>query len=200
MHTRRLTALVLGLWLGASLLMDWIGIVSFSTVEESYSSASHRATDMVRAIGSGPVHQLLRYQTAELNRHYAYDWGFGQCLLGVILLLMVLFATNGNKKALGLSGGMLLLALGMQFGVMPAMLEQDRALDFASSADIARERAAFNGSHNTYIGLETLKLLAGAGLAAVLFYRGSEESSRRKRRRASEVDIIEYPQQSRVNR
>jgi hypothetical protein len=199
MHTRRFTALLLGLWLGASVLMDWVSAVSFSTVEESYSSASHRAVELVRSIGSGPVHQFLHFQTAELNRHNAYTWGFAQCFIGAVLLVVVLFTTNGHKVSLALSGAMLLLALGMQFGVMPSMLEQDRALDFATS-DMARERAAFVGSHNTYIGLELLKLLTGVGLAGVLLYRSKDEGIRRRRRTSERLDVIDYAQQGRVNR
>ena len=201
MHTRRLTALLLGLWLGASLLMDWITIEGTSSVPASVESVRQREPKMVGTIGADPVRQLLNFQTAELNRSHNFLWGFAQLALGGVLLLVVLFVTNGNKPALILSAAMLLLVVGMQFAVMPVMLENDRVLDFAVG-DVARERAAFAGTRNTYFGMEILKLLAGVGLAGVLLYRERDASgsSRRRRRTNDKLDVIDYANNSRVNR
>ena len=201
MHSRRFTTLLLGLWLGASLFMDWASIDSFWTIDGAAQSAREREPILVRTIGAGPVRELLRFQTAELNRHYAYIWGYAQVALGAVLLVVVLFATNGNKAALALSAAMLLLVAGMQFAVMPPMLEQGRALDFAAGKDLTRERAAFAGSHNTYIGMEVLKLVMGFGLAGVLLYRERGGSgSTRRRRRVSDLDEVNYANHGRVNR
>jgi hypothetical protein len=201
MHTRRLTALILGLWLGASLLMDWISYEGTTTIPAAFEAVRQREPILVRTIGDGPIQQLLRFQTAELNRNYTYFWGFAQIAIGVVVLVVALFATNGNKPALILSAAMVVIVLGMQFAVMPVMLENDRILDFATS-DMARERAAYAGTRNTYIGMEILKLLTGFGLAGVLLYREREGSgsSRRRRRRSENVDIIDYADNSRVNR
>jgi hypothetical protein len=202
MHTRRLTMLLLGMWLGASLLMDWMAIESFGTVPAGMDSVRQREPLLVRTIGEDPVRQLLRFQTAELNRHHNYSWGFAQVAFGLGLVVVVLFATNGNKPALILSSAMFLLAAGMQFAVMPSMLERDRALDFAAG-DATLERAAFAGSHNTYIGMEVLKLLTGLGLAGVLLYRergGASGSTRRRRRRSDNLDEVDYTDRGRVNR
>jgi hypothetical protein len=201
MHTRRLIMLLLGLWLGASVLMDWISIGGTDTIPASFDSARQREPIMVRTIGEGPVRELLRYQTAELNRHHTYFWGFAQIGMGVVLVLTVLFATNGNKPGLILSSAMLLLVMGMQFAVVPAMLEQDRALDFAVG-DVSRERAAFAGSRNTYMGMEVMKLFAGLGLAGVLLYRerGGTSGSTRRRRRLDKIDVVDYANHGRVDR
>src|SRR5262249_23255081 len=87
MHTRRLTTLLLGLWLGASILMDWIAMDSFSVVDDSFQSARDREPAMVKSIGVDPVKALLRYQTAELNRHHLYLWGYVQSVFGIVLVV-----------------------------------------------------------------------------------------------------------------
>lgn len=200
MHSRRFTALLLGLWLGASLLMDWVSMSAFSTVAPAYESLQHREPVLVREIGPEPTRRLLRFQSAEVNRYLTYVWGWAQCAFGVILLLVVLFSTNGHKLMLGFSAAMLLMALAMQFGVMPSMIEQDRKLDFATTEDLRRDQAIFNGSHNTYVGMEIFKLVAGLGLAGTLLYQRSD--SRRRRRSSGEVEInsVNYPHNSRINR
>jgi hypothetical protein len=203
MHTRRLITLLLGLWLGASLLMDWTSFAGPASLGESFTSVRQREPMMVRSIGEEPVRQLLRYEAAELNRTYAYGWGWAQCIFSVVFVVIVLFATNGNKAALALSAAMMLITLGMQFGVMPGLLELDRGLDFAIGADGVTARAAFAGPHNTYVAMEVLKLLVGFGLAGYLLYRGAGESSGRRRRRSSssgELDDVNYANHGRINR
>jgi hypothetical protein len=198
MHTRRLTTLLLGLWLGASLFMDWMAASAFSTVDASYQSAKERQPALVADIGDQPFRDVLKYQTAELNRHYFYIWGFIQSAFGVALVVVILFATSGRKTALALAVAMAAMAIGNQFGVLPSMMEKDRALDFAPPKEMERERAVFAGSHNTFLGLEAVKMLAGFALAGVLLYRSPQES--RRRRRVSEFDPIDNANDSRVNR
>ena len=182
--------------------MDWTALEGANTVDSAFNSARQREPILVRNIGNEPVTEIIRYQTAELNRHFTYIFGYVEVAFGVVLLVVVLFATNGHKPALALAAGMALLAIGMQFAVIPAMLEHDRALDFAGGKDLTRERATFAGSHNTYLGMEAFKLLLGCGLAGVLLYReknGSGGSTRRKRR-VSEFDQVNDANHGRVNR
>jgi len=197
MHTRRLTTLLLGLWLGASLFVDWMATNSFTTVDTSYQSARARQPKLVLDIGEQPIRAILKFQTAELNRHYSYVWGFAQSAFGVMFAIVIAFTTRGRKAPLVLAVTMVAMAIGNQF-VLSSMLERDRALDFTVPSETARERAVFTGSHNTFIGVEVAKMLAGFALAGVLLFRSPQES--RRRRRVSEFDQVDNANNSRVNR
>jgi hypothetical protein len=111
MHTRRLSMLILGLWLGLTFAMLFVATQNF------------RGVDNTRL--------LLRYQIAELNRFY-FDWyGVAQITLAFSLAACLLFATNGNKFVLLLAGAAILVVIVEKSFLYPEITYLGRLLDFA---------------------------------------------------------------------
>ena len=170
MHTRRLAALVLGLWLGCGIFMGWV--------------ATHNLTSVQQIIS----HPRKEFQ-GELNRHYFRWWELVQIVVGFGLGLLLLFATNGNRLVMTLVTGMVAIVVVQHLTITPQILELGRGLDFLPPGEISKERAAFRNYHGFYSTLELVKLLAGLGLAARLLY--SSPSHRRKRSKPVAADPLQ---------
>src|SRR5262245_30248577 len=129
MHSRRFTTLVLGLWIGITAAMLFVAINNFRGVDRLLEAPHSEAARMTGKLGSDAARQLLRYQASELNRFF-FDWfGLTQIALSVLLAISVLFATNGNKLMLALTGILILLVLFEKFLLVPEITYLGRTID-----------------------------------------------------------------------
>lgn len=189
MHTRRLAALVLGLWLGCGIFMGWVATHNLTSVQQIISHPRKEFQAEVEQLGQDRVRSLLRFQAGELNRHYFRWWELVQIVVGFGLGLLLLFATNGNRLVMTLVTGMVAIVVVQHLTITPQILELGRGLDFLPPGEISKERAAFRNYHGFYSTLELVKLLAGLGLAARLLY--SSPSHRRKRSKPVAADPLQ---------
>jgi hypothetical protein len=187
MHTRRLATLLLGAWLAGSFFMTWVATGNFRSVEQVLRSTGTRAQKEINEVGLVRARNLLRYHASEQNRHYFYYWELVQLPLGLILTIVVLFATNGNKLVVALSLSMLALIAIMHFTISPQITELGRVIDFTALDERTAERNAFWGYHRAYSAMELIKIGLGLILAVRMLYsthqlkrRSTSGASRKK--------------------
>ncbi len=198
MHTRRLCSLLLGAWLAGSLFMVWVATHNLGNVDPMMANPGMQAQRHIRDIGPDRVRMLMRFQAGELNRYYFETWEVAEIILGIVLAVTLLFATNGNRLMMALAGGMIAIPLIQHFTITPQILELGRGLDFATPDQMQAERQSFWGYHNFYSMLEIVKIALGFGLAARLLISMGNSTGRR-RRSSSKIDSIDDANDGHVN-
>ncbi|MCC6537103.1 MAG: DUF4149 domain-containing protein [Bryobacterales bacterium] len=185
--------------------MGWVATHNITSMDETMKLTDRQFQREVKDVGFDRVKALLRFEAAELNRHYFYYWGWVQLLLAVVVLLVLLDATSGNKFTLIAMVAILLMLTLQHFLVQPAVLELGRGLDFAASDQMPEERRAFRTYHTYFTALEVIKL----GLLMVLGVRMMLHGSSGKRRRHSggagsalteKLDLIDHAKDSKIDR
>ena len=190
--------LLLGIWLGAGLLMTWVATDNFDSVDRALKASSKLAEQAVNDIGPERAKVFLRYHSSEQNRNYFRMWGVVQLVLGIFLLLVILFATNANKLLTVITLGLLSISALQHFLVTPRIIDLGRALDFANVDEMRDERRGFWNYHRAYAYMEMAKfgiLLVLAGNFIV-----SSGERRKRRRRSHELNMIDDAEDSHVNR
>lgn len=189
MHSRRLCTLLLGGWLGASLFMIWVANHNTQGVDRLLSEPLAQLQRHVREVGVEEAKFFLRYQAAELNRHFMYYWELFQIAFGVLFAIVLLFSTNGHRLMMTLAIAMVAVVATQHLTITPRIIEIGRGLDFATIDQMIAERQVYWNYFNFYWGLEIIKLAVGTGLAARLVISGGSGSGVRKRRK--KLDTID---------
>jgi hypothetical protein len=159
MHVRRLTMLIAGLWLGLTLSMMFVATENFRGVDRLLEGPAKPAAEAFAKLPEGTPRQLLRYMAAEWNRYF-FDWyGIVQIWIAAILLLNLLFATNGNKWMLALSAAMLAIVVAERSFLFPEITYLGRLLDFAPRELSSPARSRFGTFHMYFSAMEVLKVL-----------------------------------------
>ncbi|MCS7023427.1 MAG: hypothetical protein NZV14_01400 [Bryobacteraceae bacterium] len=158
MHTRRLVTLILGLWLGLTGAMFFVATQNFRGVDRLLAEPAREASKSFELLGRDSARMLLRYQVSELNRFY-FDWfSMAQIAFAVLLALVLLFATNGNKLMLFLSLSLVLVAIFEKFMLVPEITFLGRAIDFVPAEVSTPARSRFWSFHSAYSVAEVIKL------------------------------------------
>lgn len=178
--------------------MGWVAIYNFESVDLTLKHPSDRVQREMRDIGLDRSRVLLRFHSAELNRHFFYNWETVQLVLAIVLAIALLFATNGSRFALSVSLSMLAIVLIQHFTMTPQMLELGRGLDFAAPDELLDERRSFSTFHSYYSIAEILKGLLGAVLGARMLL--SSGSGGRRRRPRNKVDVVDHADHRHVDR
>jgi hypothetical protein len=164
MRQRRLTSFLIGLWLGAGLLMTWIAIDSFRSVDRLLDSPNVQAGVEIKKIQPA-ARALFRYQVARQNREWFDQWEWAQLVYGAVLFLYLLFGTKMGKVPLGSVLAMWAIVVVQHFMVTPQLTILGDTLDFAA-ANVSRAAGVkFWLLHSGYAGAETLKLTIGLIMA-----------------------------------
>ena len=196
MHYRRIASFLLGLWLGGGLLMAWMAIESFRSVDQLLAAHSPVVAIQIRALGPGGARALLRYQAAEQNRWYFETWEFVQLILGAGFFFFLLFGSEEGKFSLLLLLLMFLLTAAQRFLMTPELSALGRTLDFIPVGLPSVERNRFWMLHSVYTGSEILKWGLGLVLGALLvFHRPS-----RSHDAGHEFDVIDKANHRHINR
>ena len=168
--------------------MGWVATHNLRSVEPILKQSDRQLQREVKDIGYDRVKTLLRFEAAELNRFYFYNWEWIQMILGLITLVVLFDATNGSRLTLVLMAGVMLLLLVQHFLVEPEVLELGRGLDFAASDQMLDERRAFRTYHAYYSSIEVMKFLTLSFIAVRMLMHGS---SGKRRRRSVKVDAVD---------
>jgi len=198
MATRRISLLVLGVWLGTMLLVALLAADNFNSPARALRSPNGRVLAEVKRIGEPQARAFLRFHAASINRDLFERYGYAEIALGAALFLLLLFATSGNRLILFLSSVMLLLQLVLQFAIIPQMGGLSRGLDLAGAAEMLPERRSFSGYHAAYAVLGSLKLLIGIALA-VRLVAGGKRSRLRNDRVRHQLDVVDHPDHRHVD-
>jgi hypothetical protein len=168
MHYRRFVLFLLGLWLGGSLLAAWYGAASFGTVNRMMAEANPGFLSQVKELGPDTTRQVLRAVVVEQNRWLFASWEYGQVVMAALLFAYLLFGTLEGKASLALALVMLALVLLQRIWISPEIAQTAKALPYLPRDLALQERARFWLLHNTYLGIEVIKLGIGAVLGALV--------------------------------
>jgi hypothetical protein len=168
MHYRRIVALLLGIWLGGSLIMAWYGARSFSTVNRVVNGSNPVFAVQTRPLGQANTRIVLRYAIAEENRYLFQTWEYMQLILGVGFFSYLLFGTLEGKLSLGLALGLLVITGLQRFGLSSELGNMGKTLDYLPQDIVAAERAKFWLLHSAYLAAEALKFGVALVLLAVV--------------------------------
>ena len=174
--------LIAGLWLGLTLAMLFVATENFRGVDRLLEAPAKEAAALLGKLPEDSPRQLLRYLASELNRYF-FDWyGIAQIWLAAILLLNLLFATNGNKLMLALAGILLLLVVVERAMLFPEITYLGRLMDFTPHDLDSPVRSRFWSFHRYFSGLEVVKILLILAISAKMLVR------REVRRRAAGIE------------
>lgn len=157
-----------GAWLGAILMVALAAPAAFRSVDEVMSSPPPATAKMIKDLGPTAVREVLHYQVGEANRLMFETWGIVQMVLAGLIFLLLLFFSTVGRPALGLSLGMLLLALLMQFVMIPRIVESGRDMRASLSARPAAVMERFRMLHLGFTTFEMAVVLLGAILLILL--------------------------------
>ncbi len=166
MHARRIACLILGVWLGGSILIALIATQNFRSVNRILESPSSEVGDAVSRLGGVEAARLfLRHHVGEQNRFFFEHWEYVQIALGVGLFLLLLFGTHERKISLALSLAILAIPIATSFLLTPSIIALGRELDFVPQGEgLAHIRNQFRARHIAYSSVELVKL----GLSVLL--------------------------------
>ena len=169
-HYRRLAALLLGAWLGASILTDVAVTRNFQAVDRFLETPGSVSTSsQLDELGRNRVRVILRRNAGEENNWIFENWERAEILLGTGLLLLLIFGGRPKKLMMGLCAGMLVIVLAEHFLLAPGIVDLGRRVDDLPATDPASKR--FWMLHGVYSGMDILKMLLGFGLGARIAIR-----------------------------
>ncbi len=186
MHSRRLSSLLLGAWLGCSLFMGAVAILSFRSARTLLEEAPPQMRVLTeKAGGQEAMTQILRYEVAEQNRQLFEIWEIFQIVMGLFLFGFLLFGTAEGKMPLVLCLAMVLVVVAMHFLVTPHIVGLGREIDFQPADARPLIRSQLQARHAVYSALELVKLLLGAVLGGLLVW---PQTRKRQDRKIREID------------
>lgn len=189
MHSRRLSCLLLGAWLGCSLFMGAVAILSFRSARTLLEEAPPQMRVLAqRAGGDEAMTHILRYEVAEQNRQLFEIWEMFQIVMGLFLFGFLLFGTAEGKMPLAICLAMVVVVAAMHWLVTPHIVGLGRELDFQSPDSSPLIRSQLQARHAVYSALELVKLLLGAVLGALLVWPQNRKQQERKFRGVDEIN------------
>jgi hypothetical protein len=180
MHSRRVACFLLGIWLGAAILMAWVANESFRSVDRLLAKPSPAALLSIKTLGPAGARLLLRYQASEQNRWLFEAWGTVQLIGGAGFFLFLLLGTREGKYPLILVLLMLVAVLLQLFLLTPAITSLGRLVDFLPTGQPSGERNRFWVMHTAYLIVEVLKWAAGLLLGVRLMRRRGRSNDARE--------------------
>jgi hypothetical protein len=194
MHSRRVACFLLGIWLGAAILMAWVATESFRSVDRLLAKPSPAALLSIKTLGPVGARLLLRYQASEQNRWLFEAWGTVQLIGGAGFFLFLLFGTREGKYPLILVLVMLMVVLLQLFLLTPAMISLGRLVDFLPLDRPSGERNRFWVLHTGYGITEALKWAVALLLGARLMRRRGRSGDAREY-----LDVVDKADHRHVN-
>jgi hypothetical protein len=172
---RRLAALLLGIWLGASILADIAVTQNFRAVDRFLEAPGNASTSLaLNRIGRDQSRVILRRNAGEENNWIFLNWERAEIALGGSLFLLLLFGDRPQMLSMALCLGMLAIVVAQHFFLDPMITELGRRVDDLQPND--PEVRKFWILHGFYSGLDILKMLAGFGFAVrLVFKRGADK-------------------------
>ena len=184
MHTRRIATFLLGVWIGCSLLMDFLSLQNPHAASLVIANATAPAGKRLRMLSEEDATLLMRYQAAEMNRHYAYDWELMQIALALALGACAFLGTQKRIVPLALCGAMLAIVALQHIAITPELAYRGRDADFPPGSNTFATLSRLWTMQQISGVTEGLKLVLGGILASYLFVF---RSGRRKKVRVDET-------------
>ena len=159
--------LLLGAWMGGTLLMWLVATVNFRTADRVLSRPTPEAAPVLLSVPEAERRPVLRHLASELNRWLFRLWGALQLALGAAVLVPLLRQTPRSPVNLTLAGILLLLVVVMLGVITPTITSLGRTMDFVPRNPPPPQMAAFGKLHAAYSFLDVIKLV----LVGILAWR-----------------------------
>jgi hypothetical protein len=167
---RRLTAFLLGAWLGGSILTDVAVTQNFKTIDTFLQTPGNIAASAeLNRIGRDQERLLLRRNAGEENTWIFLNWERVEIAIGGVLFLVLLFGGRPQRLLLALCLAMTAVVAGQHFFLLAPIADIGRRVDYLPASD--PESVKFWRLHGVYAGLEIAKILLGSAFAARLTLR-----------------------------
>jgi hypothetical protein len=167
---RRLAALLVGAWLGASILTDVAVTQNFQTVDRFLERpGSVSASAALNAIGRDRERFILRRNAGEENNWIFMNWERVELALGGLLFLVLLFGDKPQRLMLALCAAMFLIVAVEHFFLTPRIIDLGGRVDDLPATD--PDSKQFWLLHGIYSGLDILKMLIAVAFAVRLAIR-----------------------------
>jgi len=167
-----LAIVVLSLWVGWTLFMWFAATRTFRTADQVLESPPPQFTHNVQGQKPEQTREVLRYLASEINRTYFRAYGWGQILLGTILLFLMAWRTPRNALNPAIVAIMLFIVIILTLGVMPQIISLGRNFDFLPRTPPPPGYQRFWKLHAMFTGLDGAKLLGGVFLLIRLIMLG----------------------------
>ena len=191
MHTRRLAAFLLGIWLGCSLLVVWFQFYNLRFASGLLITPSDSAVEVTKKLPDTELRLMLRYAAAEQNRRYEYLWEEAEIVLALVLGASLFLGTQKRIFPQILCGLMLLVVIFQHVGVTPELAYRGRLADFPPGNNVTGIVLRVYALEQIYAWVEAAKLVVGVLLAGYLFIF-------RARRSRKQLHAVDDPDHSRV--
>ena len=197
MHTRRVATFLLGAWIGCSLFMGFVVLQNLHSSNLVLNSPLEPVTRIVKGIGQDQVTLLLRHQAAQQTRSLYTIWEEAQILLGLALGGCLYFATQKRLLSVVLCAVMLALVMFQFWAITPELSYRGREMDFSGPGDPSGNPVRMLLLYQVLVVTEGLKIVIGGVLASYLFVL---RTSRRRTGSRREVDVVDHPDHSHIDR
>lgn len=190
--TRRITAVLLSMWLGGILLALLVAPAQYRSVDSTMVSPPPHIARAMKLVGQTAMRDVLQYQALESSRVVLEWWGLMQVALGLSVFLLLLFMSTAGRPALGLSLGMLLMALLQEFFLIPRISQIGQDMRLTAQSQIAEVSAKLRALHLGFTAFEMTVVLVGAVLLGLLLRNRPGFSGNRNSRLkdgGDEVDV-----------
>ena len=179
--TRRIAAIIVSIWFGGILVIALGTPSAFRSVDNVLTSPPESVAKAVKALGPSLTREILSYQVSEANRLMFDIWGWAQVALAVAIVILLLFLSNVGRIALGLSLGMMFMAVLMNFALIPRLSETARLMRVSTKGPTAELAEQFRLIHYGFTFFE-LTVVALGVMLLVLLLRGRRGMGQHRRR------------------
>jgi len=190
-----MACLLLGLWLGAGVLMAWVATQDLRSADRVAAHPDLAAAVQLKSLGADQTLPLLRYLAAEQTRNNLETWGTAQLFVGSFFFFFLLFGTNQGKFSLSVALLMALIAFGQRLFLIPEILSRGRAMDFLTQVPVY-QKTQLDVLHYAYSLTEVVKVGLGLLLATILIWR----TGGRSLNASQEVQTVNKGDHRHVNR
>jgi hypothetical protein len=188
---RRLSTLLLGAWLGASILTDLAVTRNLKTVDRFLDApGSATMSTQINEIGRARARIFLRRNAGEENNWIFLNWERLEFAIGGVLFLLLLFGDRPPQKAvLSVILVMIAIVVAEHFLLTPRITGLGRLVD--DLPPNGPESKTFRLLHGVYAVLDILKMLIGCGLAARLVTRRKRDREQFAREYAASLPVAD---------
>ncbi|QOY91580.1 DUF4149 domain-containing protein [Paludibaculum fermentans] len=166
--TRRITAVLLSIWIGGILLVSLVAPAGYRSVDSTMARPPQHIAKAMQQLGQTPMRDILQYQASEANRVVLEWWGLLQMAAGLSVFLLLLFMSTAGRPALGISLGMLLMSLLEEFFLIPRISQIGQDIQVTNPARAAEMAAKIRALHLGFTAFEMVVVLLGAILLGLL--------------------------------
>ena len=169
---RRLASVWVAAWMGMILLVVALTVVALSSPETLRSSPPEGYSQAARLAGEPLIHELLRYQAAEISGDMLSVWGWIQLGMSALLFGVLLLLSTVGKVELGISLAMAADSVLLKFLLIPNMDQFSRQV---TNVEVARRLAMLSERYQlavtSFCVSQSVTLLLGCVLLVLLLRR-----------------------------